>query len=95
LWETHKPATTLATWKQLNEFLKKRCCVLEAISNNKNITSKKFVTTTKPQNTTAKPSKTFVTSDNTNLKNCIVCQKEHPIYKCDKFKEINVLKNMK
>lgn len=61
-------------------FLEKRSQSLESINKNTNVKSK--------SNVEQKPKSLFIKSNNPD-RNCVVCNMNHPLYKCSKFLEMN------
>ncbi|XP_062527227.1 uncharacterized protein LOC134199734 [Bombyx mori] len=86
-WEEHRNSLTKPpTLESFCEFLRNRADVLETVHFCKTEQPKtdKHVQSKEPKYT-----KSFVAA-NSSSKSCIICSKNHFLYECDKFKNMNV-----
>nr|XP_037869185.1 uncharacterized protein LOC119628994 [Bombyx mori] len=86
-WEEHRNSLTKPpSLESFCEFLRNRADVLETVHFCKNEQPKidKHVQSKEPKYT-----KSFVAA-NSSSKSCVICSKNHFLYECDKFKNMNV-----
>lgn len=82
-WENFKCSEELPTLQDLNVFLKEKCNMLEKLEVN----DKTFYNKTKPR---ISSSRSFAAVGESNQLRCFMCQKDHPIYRCESFLSLNV-----
>lgn len=81
-WECFKCEQELPTIKDISNFLKQKCEMLEKLDMCSEVTNKGKVR--------GNSSRTFATLHENNKIKCYYCQKEHPIYRCEAFLKLNV-----
>lgn len=89
-WETSRADTAIPTFKQLTDFLSKRCNALETISSKVSMGR----TNSSASNNSQKaknPSAHVTTSD----ESCIHCKNKHFIFQCEAFRKLPVEKRFK
>jgi len=88
-WETSRTDVTIPTFKQLTDFLSKRCQALEAISN-KSITAR----TNPDVSNSSQKAKLHSAHIATSNQSCIHCKNKHFIFQCESFRKLPVEKRV-
>lgn len=87
-WELSPTAADLPTFKEIIEFLKKRCEMLEAIEPHQS-QGKSSVSSSKPQSGSNRTSVNLASSSMSSRK-CNMCDKKHLIYQCPAFLSLDI-----
>ncbi|XP_067205332.1 uncharacterized protein [Linepithema humile] len=85
-WETSRTDTTIPTFKQLTDFLSKRCQALETISNK---ATTRMNSDASNDSQKAKNPSAHVTMSN---QSCVHCKNKHFIFQCESFRKLPVEK---
>lgn len=84
-WETSRLDAAIPTFKELTDFLSKRCQALETISNRS--TASRTNSDVSNNSQKAKNPSAHVTTSN---QSCIHCKNKHFVFQCDSFRKLPV-----
>ncbi|XP_045471824.1 uncharacterized protein LOC123678716 [Harmonia axyridis] len=91
-WESYRTKGELPTVNELLEFLKQKCEVLEKLEITKNdvkTIEKQFSKFPYNKSNRTEKTRSFNTTTERKL-TCYFCKKEHSIYQCEKFRELDI-----